>query len=46
MIIGVTEFQENGRLKIIPGSNDKLKFYVGADKEYTINFQPKDEDIL
>ena len=42
MIIGVTEFQENGRLKIIPGSNDKLKFYVGANKEYTINFQPKD----
>jgi len=41
MIIGVTEFKENGRLNIIPGHNDKLKFYVGTDKEYTINFSPK-----
>ena len=41
MIIGVTEFMENGRLNIIPGHNDKLKFYVGVSKEYTINFVPK-----
>lgn len=41
MIIGVTEFLENGRLNIISGHNDKLKFYVGASKEYTIDFVPK-----
>lgn len=41
MIIGVTEFLENGRLNIIPDHNDKLKFYVGTSKEYTINFAPK-----
>jgi len=41
MIIGVTEFQEGGRLHIMSGHNDELKFYVGADKEHTINFSPK-----
>lgn len=41
MILGVTEFLESGKLNIISGSNDKLNFYVGADKQYTINFAPK-----
>lgn len=41
MIIGVTEFAEDGRLNIVSGSNDKLSFWVGADKEHTINFVPK-----
>lgn len=40
MIIGVTEFNENGRLKIEAGHNDSLNFYVGSSKEYTINFTP------
>ncbi|NMB41032.1 MAG: hypothetical protein GX996_03755 [Firmicutes bacterium] len=39
LIIGVTEFQENGRLNIIPGHNDRLNFYVGSDKEYSICFE-------
>ena len=38
MIIGVTEFQENGRLHIQPGHNDRLTFLLGSNKEYTLNF--------
>lgn len=41
MLIGVTEFMENGRLNIKVNSNDRLTFYVGADKQYTIKFTPK-----
>lgn len=40
MIVGVTEFNENGRLVIESGHNDKLNFYVGSATQYTINFTP------
>jgi|BioPla2DNA2_1021312.scaffolds.fasta_scaffold17831_1 flagellin len=43
MIIGVTEFQENGRLLIHKGHNDRLTFNVGSSKEYTIVFPVKEE---
>ena len=41
MVIGVTEFIKGGRLNIIPGNNDKLNFYIGADRGCTISFLPK-----
>lgn len=43
MVIGVTEFKENGKLSVKEGVNDKLKFFVGASKEYTIDFSPSSE---
>ena len=41
MIIGVTEFMENGKLDIRVGHNDKLNFYVGSSTKHTIDFSPK-----
>lgn len=42
MIIGVTEFKEGGTVKSITDKSDKLTFFVGSDREYTIKFPPGD----
>ncbi|MDQ0157096.1 flagellin N-terminal helical domain-containing protein [Robertmurraya andreesenii] len=41
MIIGTTNFQDGQKLTILPGKNDKLSFYAGASKQYTITFPPQ-----
>lgn len=40
MIIGTTNFQDGQELYIQSGKNDKLSFYAGASKQYTIAFPP------
>ena len=40
MIVGVTEFQPDGKLLIQPGDNDVLTFFVGSE-EFTVKFFPK-----
>lgn len=41
MIIGTTNFQDGQKLTITSGKNDKLSFFAGASKQYTVTFPPK-----
>ncbi|MCR2822366.1 flagellin N-terminal helical domain-containing protein [Lederbergia panacisoli] len=38
MVIGVTKFQDGGKVQIISGKSDTLTFYAGSDKVYNLRF--------